>query len=176
MLDLSKVAAPRVLVHRAANAWERFDQALQPLRLAPLAYLLPLGMITVLQPPRCITPDRLDVRARIRGVEHVLIGRRHGEPLQSRTRDLVTDGAAARRDEPIAATLALAPDGQGVGRHIAQPEPPQGGRGKTGFQLSCCLFAICRSHRKVPLLKQEKEFADPSNGSTSPSTHPRSRR
>ena len=88
-----------MLVHCAADARQRFDQALQALRLAALAHLLPFGMVAVLQASGGIAADRLDVRARVRGVEHVLIGRRHREPLQPRARDLVADGAAARRDE-----------------------------------------------------------------------------
>src|ERR1044072_8547779 len=77
-----------MLAHHAADARHRLDQALQALCLAPLAHLLPVGVITILQPPGGIAPDRLDVRTGIGGVPHRLIGRRHREALEPRARQL----------------------------------------------------------------------------------------
>jgi hypothetical protein len=93
-------------------------------------------MVAILQPSRGIAPDRLDVRARVGGVEHVLVGRRHGEALQSRACPRVADGAPARRDEAVAVAVALAADRQRIGRDVAQAEPPQGDRGEPRFQLA----------------------------------------
>src|SRR5262249_60738351 len=99
-------------------------QPLTALRLSALAPLLPVRVIAVLQPPRGIAPDRLDMRARIGRVEHVLIGRRHREALEPGARDLVPYGPAARRHEGEAVADPLAPDRQRVGRDVAQAEAP----------------------------------------------------
>ena len=145
-----RLGAREVLVHRAANARQRFDQPLQAPCLAPLAHLFPFRMIAILQAPRRIAADRLDMCARVRRVEHVLVGRWHGQALQPRAHHLVADGAAVLRDEGPALTLALAPDRQCVGRHIDQAEAPHRGRGEPRSEPSPCLLTIDLGHRTLP--------------------------
>ena len=59
-------------VHRdvAADFRQRGDQLGQPMRLALLADLFPVGVIAVLQPARGVAADRLQMRIRIGRIAH----------------------------------------------------------------------------------------------------------
>jgi hypothetical protein len=77
------LGAGEMLADAAMDARQHVGKPGQAPRLAHLAHLLPFRMVPVLQPAGGIAADRLQVRTRILGVEHVGIGGRHsqaGEP------------------------------------------------------------------------------------------------
>ena len=71
----------------------------QPMRLALLADLFPIGVIAVLQPARGIAADGLQMRGRIGRIAHFLIGRRHRHRVQALDGAGMADRRAVGADE-----------------------------------------------------------------------------
>jgi len=91
------------------------------MRLALLADLLPIGMITILQPARGIAPDRLQMGVRIGRIAHLAIRRRHCHRVQAADGAGVADMRAVSADKRIALAALDAADGEFV--LIAELEP-----------------------------------------------------
>src|SRR5262249_37998863 len=69
----------KILADAPADVGPRIREPSQPARLAQLPHVVPLRVIAVLQAASGVTPDSLEMGGRIRRVEHVLVGRRHGQ-------------------------------------------------------------------------------------------------
>ena len=110
-----------MLADAALNARQCIREASEPARLAYLPHALPLRVVAVLQTSGGIAADRLDVGARIGGVEHVLISRRDGErgepPLLGRGHHCAVRFAVAE-----AAAMPLPANGQFGRADIFQAE------------------------------------------------------
>src|SRR3984957_13656314 len=110
-----------MLAGAATDGRQRFGEAREAAGFACFAHPLPFGMIAILQPPGSIAPDGLDVSHRVGRIEHVVIGRWHGqrgEALCFRG----TDRFAARSEIAKTAAMALALYGQCGGVDVGQPE------------------------------------------------------
>ncbi len=103
-------------VHRdvAADFWQRRDQPRQPMRLALLADLFPVGVIAVLQPARGIAADGLQMRVRIGRIADLGIGRRHRHRVQAPDGAGMADRRAVGANEGIVLAALDAADGQFV--------------------------------------------------------------
>src|SRR3954451_16233721 len=103
-------------MHRnvAADFGKRIDQPGQAMSLALLADLLPVRMVTILQPARGVAADRLEMRIRVRRIAHFGVGRRHRHRVQTLDRAGVADRLAVGANKRIALAPLDAADGQFV--------------------------------------------------------------
>ena len=99
----------------AADARQHVREPREAARLADLAHLLPVRMIAVLQPAGGIAPDGLQMRGRILRVQHVGVGRRHGEARQPPHRGALADHAVVGIEIGPAFAAAAPADRQGIG-------------------------------------------------------------
>jgi hypothetical protein len=119
-----RLAGAEMTGDAAPDLRQHFRKTGETPRLAHLAHPLPVGMIAVLQASGGVAPDRLDVRTRIGGVEHVHIGRRHrerGKPL----RLLAAQRRAIGGDVAKTPAMPQPADGQLFGRDVGEAEPLQ---------------------------------------------------
>jgi hypothetical protein len=119
-----RLFAAQMLSDVAPDFWQRGDELRQPVRLAMLADLLPVGMITILQPARGIDPHRLQMRGRVHRIAHLAIGRRHRHRMQAPDHPGVANMCAIGANEGIAFAALDAADGQFVLVAELQPELP----------------------------------------------------
>ena len=91
--------ALEVLRDVAANFRKRRDQPRQPVGLAVFADLFPVGMIAILQPPRGIAADRLQMRVGIGRIADIGIGRGHRHRVEPSDGPGVADRPAVGANE-----------------------------------------------------------------------------
>ena len=113
----------KILADAPADLGQRIREPSQPARLAQLAHVVPLRVIAVLQPASGVTPDGLEMGGRIRRVEHILVGRRHGEAGEAADDPCILDRPPIVSDIGPASAATAAPDRQRIGRDVPQTEP-----------------------------------------------------
>src|SRR5215831_13216782 len=102
----------KVLTEAPAELRQRVREASEPARFATLPHVFPLRVITVLQASGGVAPDGLEMCRRVGRVEHVLIGRRHGQAGEPPHDPWILDGLPVDSDIDPTSAGAAAPDRQ----------------------------------------------------------------
>ena len=112
-----------MLADTPSDLGQRIREPRQPAGLAQLPHVVPLRVIAVLQASGGIAPDGLEMGRRIRGVEHVLVGRRHGQAGEAADDTCILDRPPVVSDIGPTSAATAAADRQCIGGDMPQPEP-----------------------------------------------------